>query len=74
MGVDARRTLLDASIARAQAEARRLIDTVALFVGLVKGGRGWERATLSMTERVSRASPPRFIASRRWGALIINAK
>ena len=36
--VDAQRRLLNASIARVQAEAQRLTDTVALFVAL---GGGW---------------------------------
>jgi NodT family efflux transporter outer membrane factor (OMF) lipoprotein len=36
--VDAQRTLLNASIARVQAQAERLADTVALFVAL---GGGW---------------------------------
>ncbi|MGO9773972.1 MAG: TolC family protein, partial [Roseiarcus sp.] len=36
--VDAQRGLLNASIARVQAEAQRLTDTVALFVAL---GGGW---------------------------------
>jgi len=36
--VDAQRTLLNATIARVQAKARRLTDTAALFVAL---GGGW---------------------------------